>query len=159
MYTGPMRSNFSDNTCRMIIQYGLQGDGTVTTTQLSKLNIRRKNREKLIKYNILIPLSAGLFKLNMPVIKKCSYVVPDEIHEKLLDVNYVRYIRARAQGMSDEDAKKMVIHRQKDSAKKQKIRIAQRHNRVKKRIPQEKLQEIVKGNETRLEDILFGDLE
>lgn len=155
------RSKYSDSALRIIIERGFRGNGIVTHKDIRELSYCSKSvvLTKMLKDNLLIEVGQGLFRLNMDYIKQCAYVVPDEIYDKLNDKNYVRYIRAKAKGMSDEEAKKMVQHRQRDQERKREKYEKKERLRQASKLPLTELRKIANRDGLKLEDILLGELE
>ena len=50
----------------------------------------------------IIYKSQGKYMLNLELLKRCSYVISDELYEKLQDEDYVLRLRARLRGEDEE---------------------------------------------------------
>lgn len=94
-----LRGKEHDDMCKIIL-FALRNDNTICKKDIEGItkNARELTRECVHKYNILTVVTPGTYVLNLDVVKRICYVVPDDLWENLADKDFRRQLREQIDG-------------------------------------------------------------
>lgn len=87
-----------------LILYGLRHDNFIPSKVTSKVHSQRIHEMHNL-YHLISPVAGG-WTLNLDIVQRCCYVVPDDLYELMQDPQEYRILKAKAKGLDDKEAKK-----------------------------------------------------
>lgn len=118
-----LRGKEHDDICKIIL-CALRNDGFITGQQIREITKNGELRSEMVRdYNLLIPDPENKrLILNIEQVKRCCYVIPDEMWEGLADIEYVHRMKEQLDGrkrrynpeQAKERRRQHVLERQKN---------------------------------------------